>query len=188
MKKLFTLLLVVLLVVSVTPTAFAETLTPNNTTILTTTVPDAEYTLNIPIDQKIPYGETTYDIGEITVTNASGFATGKNLSVTIEYTSFSAENVSTTIPFSIMMYNRELYEKDGSRTIAKQSVESGSTITFKGQSDGSINQYAGVRYQPTNDSRNLDMTCIIIDKTDWGKALAGEYSATITFTAEVVAE
>ena len=29
-------------------------------------------------------------------------------------------------------------------------------------------------------------TVVTISSTDWGKALAGDYSATITFTAEVV--
>ena len=74
MKKLLAVVLAMLTVFSFGTVAFAA-----NTTTLTTTVPDAEYTLNIPADQEIPFGATSTDIGNVTVTNASGFAVGKNL-------------------------------------------------------------------------------------------------------------
>ena len=35
---------------------------------------------------------------------------------------------------------------------------------------------------------NITAINLLVDSDDWGKALAGEYTATITFTAEVVAE
>ena len=52
MKKLTTLVLALALAASLAVPAFAA-----NTTTLTTTVPAATYTLNIPADQEIPFGE-----------------------------------------------------------------------------------------------------------------------------------
>lgn len=62
-------------------------------------------------------------------------------------------------------------------------VASGEALTFKGQASGKTEQYmqfeSGAAYV-------ANQMLILISSTDWGKALAGNYSATITFTAEVV--
>ena len=58
MKKVISFVLAVMLLASMVPTVFAANATANTTT-LTTTVPDAEYTLNIPADQEIKFGETS---------------------------------------------------------------------------------------------------------------------------------
>ena len=78
MKKLLSLALALLMLASVATVALAST------TTLTTTVPPATYTLNIPADQEIPFGETGHNIGNVTVTDAAGFAEGKNLKVTMD--------------------------------------------------------------------------------------------------------
>ena len=80
MKKLTTLVLALALAASLAVPAFAA-----NTTTLTTTVPAATYTLNIPADQEIPFGATETNIGSISVTDGTGFAVGKNLKVTLTY-------------------------------------------------------------------------------------------------------
>ena len=66
MKKICAILLAVALLASMTIVAFAA-----NTTTLTTTVPSATYTLNIPADQVIPFGTTKASIGNVTVTDAT---------------------------------------------------------------------------------------------------------------------
>ena len=79
MKKLIsTFMIVTLLICCFTVTAFAE-----DQTVLTTTVPDATYTLNIPDDQEIEFGTTVKEIGTVNVTDAEGFAVGKDLQVTV---------------------------------------------------------------------------------------------------------
>ena len=84
MKKLIsTFMTVALLICCFTATAFAS-----NQTVLTTTVPDATYTLNIPADQEIGFGQTTSDIGMVTISDASGFAAGKNVTVIREALAF----------------------------------------------------------------------------------------------------
>ena len=171
MKKLFAIALSLSLVCSFSTVALAE-----NTTVLTTTVPDATYTLNIPADQEIPFGTTEKDIGAVTVTNGSGFAVGKNLKVTVNFNAFSCENVLTTIPFHLRLWN--------SKDVSWKDLASGDSFVFKGQSDGTTKEEAFIEsvnglYGPIERFQ--------AGSEDWGKALAGEYSSTITFTAEVVA-
>ena len=175
MKKLLSLALALLMLASVATVALAST------TTLTTTVPPATYTLNIPADQEIPFWETETDIGNVTVTDSNGFAEGKNLKVTMDYDAFTCEGVSTTIPFSITCSNG----KSGDYA----SVRNAHDLTFLGGASG------GVTDCPQFPSKNIGGTfwsCyhmyIVITSTNWGKALAGDYTATITFTAEVVAE
>lgn len=175
MKKLLAIAISLSLVCSFSTVVLAE-----NTTVLTTTVPDATYTLNIPADQEIPFGETQADIGAVTVTDASGFAWGKDLEVTVNFDAFTCEGVSTTIPFGLRLWNSE-------RASSKDLV-SGDTFVFKGQADGTTekNVWLERRTSPYVSDIYAETMLLIADSADWGKALAGEYSSTITFTAEVV--
>ena len=175
MKKLFAILLAVMLFASMATVASAET------TTLTTTVPAATYTLNIPADQEIPFGATATDIGSISVTNASGFAKGKNLKVTVTLGDFSCEKTTTTIPFTLRLNTSE---SNGEET---KAINSGDTITFAGQADGSTLEFIQVK-DTVSKPVDADQTFLLVNSADWGKALAGEYTATITFTAEVVVE
>lgn len=170
MKKLFAILLAVMMVASMATVASAA-----NTTTLTTTVPTATYTLNIPADQEIEFGALVTDIGNVTVSNASGFAEGKNLEVTIDYTHFSSATNSTTIPYILRAEN-------SSGSIVDE-IDSGSSIIFEGSYDGTTR---GAKMD--NSQVYINTLSIYVAQTDWGKALAGEYKTTITYTAEVVAE
>ena len=73
MKKTLSFLMALVLVLSLGTMAFAD-----GTTTLSTTVPPATYTLNIPADQEITFGATRAEIGNVTVSDSSGFAEGKN--------------------------------------------------------------------------------------------------------------
>jgi hypothetical protein len=66
-------------------------------------------------------------------------------------------------------------------------VPSGGAITFSGETDGTVHQYFVVE-DIDKELFDMDMTLIQVTSADWGKALAGEYTATITYTAEVVVE
>lgn len=183
MKKLTTLALALALAASLAVPAFAA-----NTTTLTTTVPAATYTLNIPADQEIPFGKTSTNIGSISVTDGVGFASGKDLKVTLTYDAFASEAADTTIPFSI-----RLEGSADNHTIGKGflNIKSGSALTFEGQSNGAVKEFAQTKVEAHNIPSgylyyDADQTYVTISSTDWGKALAGNYSATITFTAEVV--
>ena len=185
MKKLFALVLAMLLVVSITPAAFAENVTPGTTT-LTTTVPNAAYTLHIPADTVVDFGTEFTTLGNVTVTESSGFGTGKNLAVTVTYDAFKADSnsINTTIPFEFKYGSGDtITSNTNSSTLA-----SGGKLLFKGKSDGTVFEKqttfsdAGTIFATTNS------VGIYVPIENWGKALAGNYTATITFTAEVVVE
>lgn len=168
MKKLLAIAISLSLVCSFSTIALAE-----NTTVLTTTVPDATYTLNIPADQEIPFGETQAEIGNVTVTDSAGFAKGKDLQVTLTYEPFKADGVSTTIPYKVRGYNEE-----------HTSIFDFSFLIFVGLGSGEVENLGSVPLY--EDMIQMVELFVDIPSEDWGKALAGEYSSTITFTAEVV--
>lgn len=181
MKKIIAIAIALMTVFSLSTVALAE-----NTTVLTTTVPDAEYKLNIPADQKIDFGATETEIGDVTVSGSSGFSTGKNLKVTLTYDEFRSEGVTTTIPFSV---SGKYYEEGYGTNPGSWDTEtfaSGSSLTFCGNSDGTAGKYATYTYGAID--REYTKYVVNIDSAKWGKALGGDYTATITFTAEVVAE
>lgn len=182
MKKLSALILALALLVSVIPVAYAANATPNTTT-LTTNVPSATYVLNIPADQTVTFGEIKTYIGNVTVTDSKNFAEGKNVDVTVEYAPFAAEEagISTTIPYSLLQ---------ASETNKTHIIASGNKMTFKGKSDGTVNELTMVRYANGGAYESFYMSNLVvgISSTSWGKALAGDYKSTITFTSEVVAE
>ena len=165
MKKLSALILALALLVSVIPAAYAANATPNTTT-LTTTVPSASYVLNIPADQEISFGETNVEIGNVTITDSKNFAQGNNVAA-------EAEEINTTIPY-------ELYKNGSGSTDFK--VSSGDKLAFMGRSDGTVEELA-VLVGTSSTMRNL---IVKIASRDWGKALAGNYKSTITFTSEIV--
>lgn len=65
-------------------------------------------------------------------------------------------------------------------------VKAGDSLTFKGESSGTTNEFAKIMFSSGTTYSDATKTLVTISSTDWGKALAGNYSATITFTAEVV--
>ena len=148
-------------------------------TKLTTTVPDASYTLNIPVNQEITFGAITTSIGNVTVTGASGFAVNKNLEVTLTWDDFKADGVTTTIPFTIQAKHKNA---NGFYDMVGDEINSGGKLTFYGKIDGTCDEY----FHERNSSVNAEGFWVSIGSTDWGKALAGEYSSVITFTSEVV--
>ena len=101
MRKFLAVLLAAMMVLSMATIASAET------TTLTTTVPDATYTLNVPANQEIAFGAESTDIGTVTITDSSNFAKGKNISVTVTYGDFTCADTTTTIPMALIGYGPE---------------------------------------------------------------------------------
>lgn len=180
MRKFLSIALFLLLVCSLSTVAMAE-----NTTTLTTTVPDATYTLNIPADQEIPFGEKITNIGNVTLTDTSGFAEGKDLQVTLTYEAFKADGVSTTIPFELAFYTPALSSVNRPELI--KTIASNESFIFE---DGRDRVDLVDLWEDLDPNGNgwvpAEEFQVRIKPSDWGKTLAGEYSSTITFTAEVV--
>lgn len=189
MKKLASFLLVLAMILSMGTLAFAD-----GTTTLSTTVPAAQYTLNIPADQTIPFGATSTEIGNVTVSDSSGFAKGKNLNVAVTYDAFSSADVSTTIPFELV---RVAVKSSGDVVTAVGAqggkLASGGNLVFMGLSSGSVGSKAFLFHYDSATSVDeydvyLGQLKVSMLSTDWGKALGGDYTAQITFTSEVVVE
>lgn len=177
MKKFSALILALALLASALPAAFAANATPNTTT-LTTTVPSASYVLNIPADQEIPFGQAKTDIGNITITDSKNFAYGKNVKVTISHEPFISENVSTQISYSLSGV--------GADESVRQIINE---LTFKGQTDGTAQEKATINNGAMAPKYStMETVQVSVHPTEWGKALAGDYKSTITFTSEVVVE
>lgn len=187
MKKLIALALAVTLLTSMAVSASAA-----NTTTLTATVPAAGYTLNIPANQEVPFGTTQADIGNITVTDSAGFAVGKNLQVTVTYDAFSADKISTQVPYSLSLYAKGSETNTGASAYysATKDIPSGSVLVFPGKASGSVAESIELKtnYVTVSGTKMIPVTSIRFHalSENWGKALAGEYTSTITFTTEVV--
>lgn len=185
MKKLISLTLAIALLASMVVSASAA-----STTTLTATVPAASYTLNIPANQGVPFGTTQADIGNITVTNAEGFAVGKNLKVTVTYDAFRADGISTQIPYKLSLYAAGKNTGASTYNSATKEIPSGSALMFLGSSSGAVAENINLEstYVTTSGTKIIPVTSIRFNalSKDWGKALAGQYTSIITFTSEVV--
>jgi type 1 fimbria pilin len=183
MKKLFALLLAVAMLTSMATIVSAAELTTTSTTTLTTTVQPASYTLNIPSEYEIDFGDRYEVIGSISITGATGFAAGKNIKVAVSYEEFTSEAVSTTIPFALSLTRSDV--------MLKVPLASGDSVLFKGLASGEVQEYhihtTGTYGTTSYKEYVMDQLVLEMESADWGKALAGDYSATITYTAEVVA-
>lgn len=180
MKKIIAVVLVVIMMMSV-----GAVYASDNEMILTTNVPSASYVLNIPEDMDVPFGVETVNIGVVTVSESSGFAIGKNLNVVVEYDDFSCEGVSTTIPISLQLFS----EDEHAQVSTHKKIQSGENMTFKGMEDGTVEAKAyidSISYGNYGYGAYADHINLITKNADWGMALAGEYTTTITFKAEVV--
>ena len=174
MKKVIAFVMAITIVFSMAIVASAD-----GTTTLTTNVPLATYTLNIPANQEITYGTTNKNIGQVRITDSVNFAKGKNVHVTVTYTEFISSDVSTTIPFTLVC-------PYGPQDYYTKTLSSGSVMKFLGNGALKVEEYATITTQ--GDDYHLDNLHITMNSTDWGKALGGDYTATITFTSQVVVE
>ena len=172
MKKVIAFVMAMTMVFSMAVVASAA-----DTTTLTTTVPAATYTLSIPSNQTVPFGTETMDIGIVKVIESEGFAEGKNIHVDFEYSPFSCPDVSTTIPYTIT------YKTSGNSYNFSEN-----RLIFLGRDDETVNSYPFTVGSNGGRTDASIMTMVIkMYSQDWGKALAGIYSSTITFTSEIVA-
>ena len=181
MKKFFAILLAVTMLASMATVASAA----ESTTTLTTEVPAATYTLNIPANQEIAFGSGVAKIGNVTVTNASGFAYGKDLKVTVNYDAFTCDETTTTIPFKVRLSTNENFSPN------YIEIPSGDSFVFAGKSDGTVDKevlFKSWQGPTSTQYAYIDNVEIVVYSENWGKALAGEYTATITYAAEVVVE
>ncbi len=184
MRKTIALILAVCTLLSFAVVASADTVT-SSTTTLTTKVPAASYTMKVPANQTIDYRLTTKKIGNVTIEESTGFSELKRIEVAVGTTEFTSEKVNTTIPYSLS------FRWSSGRSYGFTYAGVGVVLLFEGQQDGTVKSRA-TAYREKGSSRNnpeaeLEYMEVGITPRSWDKALAGDYTSTITFTSKVVA-
>lgn len=179
MKKRLSLALAAMLFFSALPTAHAA-----NTTVLTTEVPEVQYTLHIPANKTIPFGATEVELGQLTVSDASGFSDSKNLKVNIDFKRLASSSNDTTIYYQIDAYTvSQSSERYGVYPCDQSSGYN--KVYFLGKSDGTL--YGNFVKEGGKDGDVEKTLYFVNSSSNWKNALPGTYTSTITFTAEVVA-
>lgn len=174
-RKMICMALAVIMIVSMTAMVFAE-----DTMTLTTSVPDATYTLTIPADMEIEFGSTYLEIEIPTVTEASGFAEGKDVKMTITTTPFAAPNVSTEIPFTVF----GAFQSPRDQWPHAVWLHENNPLRYCGLASGAVNEKP---FLGSDNSEEMKTLYIEMYSEDWGKALGGTYTGSITFSTEIVA-
>ena len=177
MKKLTALFLTLVLALGIPATAFAaKDADGNETTTLTVTIPAPSYTLHVPADTTLTYGDTDYqDIGTVKVTDVVGY---KSISVAPKYTDLINTAASTdTIPLT-------LYDKtrlDSSDPEERYFTKDGERASSKGHP---------VLYNQSNPAEQQYSDRPLLAKVeDWSGATPGAtYKARITYVLNATLE
>ena len=172
MKKTLSLLLALVLMLSLSVTAFANAEVGNvygGTTELYTIVPEATYTLVIPSVVEIPYRATDYLVAEPYVTNVENFEPNDRVGLQTTWTDLVCdENV---IPMDIKM---DLYN--------------GEKLVHDHVNPDSFSEPCYVHNDPTwPDGARIDYKLeyySVISADAWNDAVPGQYFATLTFESE----
>ena len=161
MKKLIAMLLALALTIGIAATALA-TGEKTGTTTLTATVPDADYTISIPADVTLEYGNTEYQtIGNVAVSNLVRVS---KVNCEIIYTSLI--NGTKFIPVTYLI------EKDD--TTGSFSVT---------DADTSGTKWSNVHTFEENTVFSLKCK---VAQAAWTSADPGTYTATLTFNFTIV--
>lgn len=147
MKKINAILMVLVIVM-----LFPMAVYGSGSTILSTNVPEQAYTLNIPANQSVAYGETLHVIGNVTITDSAGFSGGQNVSVAVGFTpEFTSITTNTTIPYNLSLYK----EQEEADTLTK-GLSPGDSLIFEGQTDALLSNtraYLPVQSMPMYQNR-----------------------------------
>lgn len=174
MKKTLSLLLALVLMLSLSVTAFANAEVDNvygGTTELYTIVPEATYTLVIPSVVEIPYRATDHLVAEPYVTNVVNFAPNDRVRLQTSWTDLvCGENV---IPMDIKLdfYNGDELKADHvdpKSQVQTCYVHNDPTWPAEARIDFKLEYYS------------------VISADAWNDAVPGQYFATLTFESEFV--
>ena len=104
------------------------------------------------------------------------------MDVTVEYAPFAAEaaEISTTIPYKLFQTSAASSSEASKADVSE--LKTGGKLTFKGRANGTVDELARVAAS----NYSMENMFVRIESKDWGKALAGDYKSTITFTSEIV--
>ena len=197
MKKLLSLLLAVMLLLSCTLVVSADEQSFTMTAVKEIPV---QYTMLIPQSFNIDSSKTGEDqdgstviwndMSAVTITNATGLSEEKYLNVTLNHPGVltSTTNAENTIPYRLHVHS----DQDGDAwDIDWISMLNGQT--FKWYPDETLvdtNFYSELVYEWNNNGtivpRRIGVWSLLIEQEDWDNAPTGTYEAQVTFTVNVV--
>ena len=154
MKKILSLVLVAVMLMSMTVTAFAAG-EQSGTSTVTAVVPDATYTIHIPADMTLEYGNGARQlVGEVSVTDAQNLPDRALISVIMQATPLkSTEGNVIPAVFEYGRYGKEDYKK----------IDEGSPFVYSEDEYMTAYLYAQVT------------------EAAWKAAKPGTYTSTITY-------
>ena len=161
MKKILSLILVAVMLMSMTVTAFAAD-GQSGTSTVTAVVPDPTYTIHIPADMTLVYGNgARHEVGKVYVTNAQYIPDGTLILASMEATPLKSTE-GNVIPV-VFEYDRNDGDyKDITKNIA---------TVYKEAEDEYLTAYLYAR----------------VTEEDWEAAKPGTYISTITYSFEIFA-
>ena len=148
--------------------ALADT---QGTQTLSTTVPDPtapSWTLNIPADVAIAYRATDTSIGWVAVSDVQNVGIGKRVICEISYTDFASGAGTISLGVAYDLYADGILSPPG-----HLSADGASFVLYNGA-------------QPDRTFRAEVFA--LVDAADWAAAAPGVYTATVTYTSELLAK
>lgn len=161
MKKILSLVLVVVMLMSMTVTAFAAEGEQSGTSTVTAVVPEPTYTIHIPADMTLEYGNGERQlVGEVSVTDVQYVADGTLILASMEATPLKSTE-GNVIP-AVFEYGRD-YEDD------YYDITKNIPTVYKEAKDEYLTAYLYAR----------------VTVEDWKAAKPGTYTSTITYNFEI---
>lgn len=170
MKRFFSAILVILLMLPIHTAAFAAS------TVITAEVPAPSYELSIIKSMELGYGDKGADMSAPEIINSSGFKEGTGLKVSISYSgAFTCEGVETTIPYTFaLVTSDEFYSGNYA------NWQSGDCLYYYRTEDGGVSQ-RGCR----ESGENVSMLLTIVPGA-WEAVLPGKYATTINYDVSFI--
>lgn len=174
MKKIVTMLLVLVMVACVSVSAFAEDYDKEDSVTLTAVVPGPSYTIVIPKDTTLTYGETgEQNIGIVAVKDVTGVRIDQNIWCKFIGTDLT-NTEDETVKLETVYY---LYSKDKDGTERESSFNDYIYSTRYNNIESVI--YSG------KEEYAWDFT-LTAKVGDWSKAIPGIYESTVKFKFSII--
>ena len=157
MKKILSLVLVIVMMMSMTVTAFAAG-EQSGTSTVTAVVPEPEYTIHIPADMTLEYGNgERQPVGDISVSGVKYLPDNKSIVVAITTTSLKSTN-GDEIP-----------------------------VVFEWKHEDDVGYWVvdfrePFLYAQRNETYMTVNLCATVTEADWKAAKPGTYTSTITYS------
>ena len=175
MKKLLAFLCALTLMLSLGVTAFADSISGETSgyTEILTEVPSCTWTLKIPADTSIAFGEPEKELGDVEITNIQNQKGNKHIRAYLSTSCLFCltSDINTTFPYDIQVYlnTTELVPKK----------------VFTLRNEGYVSELVEVSTAVAGDTTLSSTLTILVDSSAWNSAPEGKYAGYLTFTSSL---